>query len=258
MDPTRTCTDPARRRSGEHTRRRPRRGTAAAARTGPARSRAEADAPVRVGLVEDQPVVVEGVSTWLGRDPRVRIAYTAQTLEEARQPADAVILDLWLGERLMTDWVRELAAIGRRVVAYSQFTGEDVVLAARDAGACAFVAGSEGPDRLLDTVLAVAADLPHPAPAPPGRARPRAPRLSRRERTAVLCWFRSTSKAMVARRMLISPHTVDMYIKRARVKYAQVGRPAPTKAEMLARAIEDGLVRPEEVASGTPGPGQVR
>jgi two-component system, NarL family, nitrate/nitrite response regulator NarL len=47
--------------------------------------------------------------------------------------------------------------------------------------------------------------------------------------------------------MGISVETVDQYLSRARVKYAAVGRPASNKAAMLARAIEDGLVRPEEV-----------
>ncbi len=61
------------------------------------------------------------------------------------------------------------------------------------------------------------------------------------------------SKASVARRMGVSVHTVDMYIKRARVKYAQVGRPAPTKTDMLARAIEDGLVTPAELAGSPSG-----
>lgn len=55
------------------------------------------------------------------------------------------------------------------------------------------------------------------------------------------------SKASVARRMGVSVHTVDVYIRRARVKYAQVGRSAPTKADMLARAIEDGLVKPDDI-----------
>jgi predicted DNA-binding protein (UPF0251 family) len=55
------------------------------------------------------------------------------------------------------------------------------------------------------------------------------------------------SKTAVASRMDISPHTVDMFIRRARLKYAQAGRSARTKADLLARAIEDGLVRPEEV-----------
>jgi two-component system, NarL family, nitrate/nitrite response regulator NarL len=68
-----------------------------------------------------------------------------------------------------------------------------------------------------------------------------APRLSEQERTAMLWWLASVSKASVARRMGISAHTVDMYIRRARAKYALVGRPAPTKADLLLRAIEDGF-----------------
>ncbi|GIJ43247.1 LuxR family transcriptional regulator [Virgisporangium aliadipatigenens] len=69
-----------------------------------------------------------------------------------------------------------------------------------------------------------------------------APCLSERERAALLWWLASMSKASVARRMGISTHTVDMYIRRARAKYARVGRPAPTKADLLLRAIEDGLL----------------
>ena len=45
----------------------------------------------------------------------------------------------------------------------------------------------------------------------------------------------------------VNGNTVDVYIRRARVKYAQVGRTAPTKADMLARAIEDGLVTPDDI-----------
>jgi hypothetical protein len=55
------------------------------------------------------------------------------------------------------------------------------------------------------------------------------------------------SKASVARRMRVSEHTVKQYVDRARIKYAKLGRPAVTKAALLARAIEDGLVRPEEI-----------
>ena len=71
--------------------------------------------------------------------------------------------------------------------------------------------------------------------------------LSERERTALLWWFQSMSKASVASRMGISPHTVDMYIRRARLKYAQAGRAAPTKADMLLRAIEDGLLDADSI-----------
>ena len=51
--------------------------------------------------------------------------------------------------------------------------------------------------------------------------------------------------------MSISENTVRQYIDRARVKYATLGRQAHTKDALLARAIEDGLIRPGEVATYT-------
>jgi DNA-binding CsgD family transcriptional regulator len=73
------------------------------------------------------------------------------------------------------------------------------------------------------------------------------PQLSGREREALLLWFQGMDMASVARRMDITEHTVKQYIDRARVKYARVGRPVPSRFALLARAIEDGLIRPEEV-----------
>jgi DNA-directed RNA polymerase specialized sigma24 family protein len=64
---------------------------------------------------------------------------------------------------------------------------------------------------------------------------------------ALLLWFQSMSKASVGLRMGIRESTVRQYIDRARVKYARTGRPAPTKTALLARAIEDGLIRADEV-----------
>jgi predicted transcriptional regulator len=55
------------------------------------------------------------------------------------------------------------------------------------------------------------------------------------------------SKASVARRMSISENTVRQYISRARAKYAATGRTAPSKDALLARAIEDGVIKPGEI-----------
>ncbi len=70
------------------------------------------------------------------------------------------------------------------------------------------------------------------------------PQLSPQEGLVLEWWLKSMTKASVARRMGISAHTVDMYIRRIRGKYAQAGRPVPTKADLLLRAIEDGLYVP--------------
>jgi two-component system, NarL family, nitrate/nitrite response regulator NarL len=55
------------------------------------------------------------------------------------------------------------------------------------------------------------------------------------------------SKASVGRRMSISENTVRQYISRARAKYAATGRIAPSKDALLARAIEDGVIKPGEI-----------
>jgi hypothetical protein len=47
--------------------------------------------------------------------------------------------------------------------------------------------------------------------------------------------------------MSISENTVRQYINRARAKYAATGRTAPSKDALLARAIEDGVIKPDEI-----------
>jgi hypothetical protein len=47
--------------------------------------------------------------------------------------------------------------------------------------------------------------------------------------------------------MSISENTVRQYINRARAKYAATGRTAPSKDALLARAIEDGVIKPGEI-----------
>lgn len=73
------------------------------------------------------------------------------------------------------------------------------------------------------------------------------PRLSPQELRALRLWFQMPKKHNVAREMNISIDTVDQYLSRARVKYAAAGRPASNKAAMVARAIEDGIISPEDV-----------
>jgi hypothetical protein len=76
----------------------------------------------------------------------------------------------------------------------------------------------------------------------PGR-----PKLSEREKEVLTQWFRCESKQIVAHRSGISVRTGGTLLDRVRLKYAKAGRPASTKAALLARAIQDGLVDLDEV-----------
>ena len=50
----------------------------------------------------------------------------------------------------------------------------------------------------------------------------------------------------VAEQLGVAYSTAKENITRVRVKYVSVGRPAPTKVDLLRRAMEDGIVsRPE-------------
>ena len=213
--------------------------------------------PVTVAIIEDHPVVAEGVASWVRSDPgqRVRLVQTAHDLTGLGgvpgPPADVIILDLELSGELVTAQIPGLVAAGYRVVAFSGHTDPAIVMETLDNGAHAYVSKEEGSDHLVEAVLAAAADRPYvtrsQARAMLADQRPARPALSEQERQALLLWFQGMSKASVGRRMSISENTVRQYISRARAKYAATGRPAPSKDALLTRAIEDGVIKPGEI-----------
>lgn len=73
------------------------------------------------------------------------------------------------------------------------------------------------------------------------------PQLSTREIEVLLEWLRNDSKSRVARTLHISAGTVGTHLQRIRAKYAALGRPAKTKAALVVRAIQDGLVDIDEL-----------
>jgi two-component system, NarL family, nitrate/nitrite response regulator NarL len=215
---------------------------------------------VTVALVDDHPVVLEGVQAWLrygntADGPPIELVASGEdvgvVLTGPGAEADVVLLDLNLNGRMAIDDVARLTELGRRVVVYSEHTDDATVLAVMDRGAFAFLAKKEGREHCVATILAAAADIPYVPPQEAGTMaaddRPDRPALSEQERTALLLWFQSMSKQAVAARMGIAESTVRQYIQRARIKYANAGRPAPTRTQLLARAIQDGLISASEV-----------
>ena len=213
--------------------------------------------PVTVAIVEDHPVVTEGVASWIRSDPgtRVRLVRTARDLTGLRavppEQAEVVILDLELSDELVTSKIPELVAAGYRIVAFSGHSDPAIVMETLDNGAHAYVSKEEGREHLVEAVLAAAADRPYvtrsQARAMLADQNPARPSLSEQERQALLLWFQGMSKASVGRRMAISENTVRQYISRARAKYAASGRTASSKDALLARAVEDGVVKLSEI-----------
>ncbi|MFG1610249.1 response regulator [Actinoplanes sp. NPDC049265] len=209
-----------------------------------------------VAIVDDHPVVLAGARAWFhgagievtaaSGDPR--IAWSPDGLR-----ADVVVLDLQLADRPAVAWdaLTDLVTAGRRVIVYTMREDRETALRCLDAGCATFLTKAEGEEHLVAAVLAAAQDRPYVPPALAGamsadQASDR-PQLTDREQEVLLAWFQCESKQLVAARCNLSPRTVEGYIDRVRVRYARAGRPAPTKAALVARALQDGLIQLDDL-----------
>jgi DNA-binding CsgD family transcriptional regulator len=68
------------------------------------------------------------------------------------------------------------------------------------------------------------------------------PMLTQREIEVLTGWIKCDSKVEVAKSLFLSLGTVNTHLTRIRAKYAAVGRTASTKASLVARALQDGLI----------------
>jgi two-component system, NarL family, nitrate/nitrite response regulator NarL len=210
--------------------------------------------PVSIALLEDLDVVAEGLRSWVDGDPdhRAMVAAVANSVADMLagpgRDADVLVLDLELDGQV----VAELSDAGHRVIAFSAQPKPYLVRAVLDAGACAFLDMRTERDHFIDTVVAVAHDQQFVTPSMAGDL-PRGVRLSGRESQTLRLMFQGMDYASIASRLKkptgesISALTVKEYVERARAKFAAAGRPCRSNFALLARCIEDGLVRPEEI-----------
>nr|WP_072805037.1 LuxR C-terminal-related transcriptional regulator [Rhodococcus yunnanensis] len=96
------------------------------------------------------------------------------------------------------------------------------------------------PTRRTMSLVPPPVQLP-PSSQPTGPFLPK-PILTEREIQVLTGWIRCDSKTVVAKSLFLSLGTVNTHLTRIRAKYAAVGRPASTKASLVARALQDGLI----------------
>ncbi|TDC72707.1 response regulator transcription factor [Streptomyces hainanensis] len=216
-----------------------------------------ADERLSAVIVDDHPAVRAGVAHWLSSGtPPIRVAAAGDEVRVAwlgeGAEADVVILDLHLGgpTPALSD-LRRLTETGRRVVVYSMRLDDDIALRCLESGALSYLTKAEGAEHLLRATRAAAAGRAYTPPtlagALAGDRSAHRPVLSARETEVLVEWFQSESKDFVAQRLGISLSTVNSHLERIRIKYALSGREAPTKAALVARAVQDGLVHLDDL-----------
>ena len=215
------------------------------------------EAQLTAVVVDDHPAVRAGVAYWLAAGtPPITVAASGEDVRVAwigdGATADVVILDLHLGgpTPALGD-LRRLVEAGRRVVVYSMRADDETALTCLELGALCYLTKSEGEEHLVEATRAAGRGDPYTPPslagALAGDRSDHRPALSARETEVLVEWFQSESKDFVAQRLGITASTVNSHLERIRVKYAQIGREAPTKAALVARAIQDGLIGVEDL-----------
>jgi DNA-binding NarL/FixJ family response regulator len=208
--------------------------------------------PVTVAIIDDHEAITESVESWIARDPgkRIEVTYSGKTLtgitaEPTAQAVDVLILDLELADGLAVDRIAELAGAGRRIVVYSSHKDEDLIRTLMRAGVGAYITKDQVETRrhLIRAILAVAAGESYVTPNQAGDIlASQRPDFSPREIEVMRLWFNGLSKERVAQQLEISVSSVKQYIERARKKYADADRLAPSRRTLQERIVEDGIV----------------
>lgn len=231
------------------------------AATDPAPSTSTAT-PVRVGIVDDHESVRLGLQAAC-ENAGYEVLFAAATAQAlvtglAGRQCDVIVLDLSLGDgSLVTDNVHLVAATGSAVLVHSIADRVASVREALAAGAAGVIPKSSPTTTVMAAVATVARgevlnNLEWATAIDADRDFAKA-QLGRRERDVLHLYASGLPLKMVAMQLGIAHSTAREYLDRIRVKYVEVGRPAPTKVDLLRRAVEDGILPGLDVTEGDRG-----
>ncbi len=213
------------------------------------------DTPIiRTAIIDDHEVIRLGIGAALQQHAggHVRVVSSHDTVDAFLADsvdADVVMLDLSLGDDSdPKENVERLAEVGHRILVYSIADNIRLVRRALAGGADGVCRKAEPITQTIEALQAVAhgqmvlsqeilaaieSDTNYVAAS-----------LGPRERQVLSLYVAGLEIPEVAQQLYITENSVKEYLKRIRVKYTQVNRPANNKLELFRRAIEDGIIPP--------------
>lgn len=210
-----------------------------------------AHSALRVAVVDDHESVRLGLKTAF-TDEGYEFVLAAATVQElvdglAGREVDVVVLDLSLGDgSTVTDNVKRVQATGSAVLVHSIADRVASVREALAAGAAGVIPKSSATRTVIAAAASVARgevlnNLEWASAIDADRDFAKA-QLGRREREILHLYASGLPLKLAAQQLGIGYSTAREYLDRIRVKYVEVGRPAPTKVDLLRRAVEDGIL----------------
>lgn len=219
---------------------------------------------IRLALIDDHESVRLGLEAACARVDAMQTVFSGSTVRDylswraAAQaaPADVVVLDLTLGDgTTVSENVQGVICDGSPVLIHSVADRTGAVREALSSGATGVINKAAPIDDVIAAIRTIARGEPLEnlewANAVDGDRAFGDAQLAAREREVLRLYAAGLPLKAVADRLGIAYSTAKENITRVRVKYTEVGRPAPTKIDLRLRAIEDGLVADER--GGSPG-----
>ena len=204
-------------------------------------------APVRVIVVDDHPVVRDGIRGMLERDQRIDVVGEAAEGKEAvalvrRADPDLVLMDLRMPGGDGVTAIRELRAANRerpRILVLTTYDTDRDIYAAIDAGADGYLLKATSREELVDAVLRAAAGQSVLAPSAARSLvdRTRGEHLTERELQVLSAIAHGGTNRDVARELLVSEATVKTHLLRIYPKLGVRDRAAAVRV-----AFERGLL----------------
>ncbi len=204
----------------------------------------------RIVVVDDHPVVRDGVRSMLGSAPDFEVVGEASSGPEAvalvrtRDP-DVVVMDLRMPGGDGVAAVRELTRVGARarVLVLTTFDTDNDTVAAIEAGATGYLLKDTPAEEIFRAVRATAAGETVLSPAVASRIAshvrtpPTAPSLSDRERQVLTLVARGRSNRLVAQELFVSEATVKTHLSHV---YEKLG--VTDRAAAVAVAYDRGIL----------------
>lgn len=204
-----------------------------------------------VAIVDDHEAVrlgLRGACQEAGYEVVAEVAGVPELLAELDGRAcDVVVLDLSLGDgRSVTDNVRAVLGTGSAVLVHSIADRVAAVREALAAGAAGVIPKSSPMSKVIAAIATVASgevlnNVEWASAIEADRDFAKA-QLGPRERDVLHLYASGLPLKLVALNLGIAHSTAREYLDRIRTKYIEVGRPAPTKVDLLRRAVEDGIL----------------
>ncbi len=212
------------------------------------------DSAIRVAVVDDHTLVLEGIAARLAHQPGIRVVASETTwiglLCNPAFPVDVVVLDLHLKDQIsIGSKMKALAAAGTQTIVMSRHADAASIFTAVGHGAKGFIPKTESADELVRAIECAASGRQYGnrpmAEALAAADRNDAPKLGNQERRALMLYATGRPVKEVASTMGTTEDTVKSYIKRGRRKYRAAGIDIGTRVLLRRQATVEGWLSPE-------------